>query len=169
MKKILLIVALALCLVGTARAEDPNDAVTLWVSGSNFAYQNTELGTMLGFYDGKSRVEAGFVVDWRVYTEGDTTDDSQSNLAIGPYVCYHLGTFIDVNNPGIPLLPDKLIGSPFISLAYPIDTDGKGAVVRPAVGVRVFDAFALTGSYDIITGAPANNEWRIGFSLQYKI
>lgn len=167
---LLTIVAMMLTLCGVARAEDPNRALTLWVSGNSLAYQNTELNVLFGIRGiGDPNVELGMAMDWRIYSEGDTDADIQSDLAIGPYGVYHFPGLIDVNNPiDVPWLPEKLAGEPFVSLAYPIDIKGQGAVIRPGVGIRLLDIFALSWDYSFYKGVPADNEGRIGLSAKWE-
>lgn len=169
MKTLLLIVALALCLVGISRANEPNvpdsRALTLWVSGDSLAYQNTNLGVMLGLR--QKNVELGVAGEWRIFSEGDTNADIQSNFALGPYGVYHFPGLIDVNNPiDVDWLPDKLLAEPFLSLAYLIDLKGQGAVTRPGVGIRLLDIFALSWDYSFYQGVPADNEGRFGLSVK---
>ena len=170
MKTLLLTVALVLCLVGISRANEPNvpdsRAMTLWVSGNSLGYQNTNLSVMSGIR-GKN-VEVGIIGEWRMFSEGDTDADIQSDFAIGPYAAYHFPGLIDVNNPiDIGWLPEKLLGEPFVSLAYPIDIQGRGAAIKPGVGIRLLDTFALRWEYSFYRGVPADNEGQIGISAKW--
>jgi len=175
MRTAILTVTLALCLVGVSAAAEPNApekdrAITLWVSGDSLAYQNTDLGIMLGIRGvGKPNIELGVAGEWRIFSEGDTDNNIQSNFALGPYGVYHFPGLIDGNNPiEVPWLPDKLLGEPFVSLAYLIDTKGQGAVVRPGIGIRLLDLFALSWDYSFYKGVPADNEGRIGLSAKWE-
>src|SRR4030042_1639746 len=97
-KCVLLIVALILCLVGAVRGQEPNTpdsrSMTLWVSGSDLGYQNTDLSVMLGIRS--KNVEVGIAGEWRMLSEGDTDADIQSDFALGPYAAYHFPDLIDV-------------------------------------------------------------------------
>lgn len=173
MKRVILIVALLLCLVGAGYGAETNvpaendRALTLWVSGESLAYQNTNLGVMLGIR--QKNVELGVAAEWRIFSEGDTDADIQSDFAIGPYGAYHFPGLIDVNNPiDVGWLPDKLLAEPFVSLAYLIDRKGQGAVTRPGVGIRVLDIFALSWDYSFYQGVPADNEGRFGLSAKWE-
>jgi len=170
MKRALLTVAVLLALCGVTKAEDPNRALTLWVSGDSLAYQNTDLGVMLGIRGiGNTNVEVGVAGEWRIFSEGDTDQDIQSDFALGPYGVYHFPGLIDVNNPiDVSWLPDRLLGEPFVSLAYLIDIRGQGAVVRPGIGIRLLDVFALSWDYSFYKGVPADNEGRIGLSVKWQ-
>ena len=172
MKRVILIVALMLCLVGVARAEEqntpePDKAVTLWLSGSSPAYQNTNLSAMFGIKD--KNAEAGIAVECRMFSEGDTANDIQSDLAIGPYAVYHFPDILDVNNPlNIPWLPEKIAGHPFVGLSYVVDRSGKGAAMSPFAGIRLLDLFTLKGKYSFYHGVDAKDELQLGLSLQWK-
>ena len=172
MKTTVLIVALLLCLVGVARAEEqntpePDKAVTLWLSGNSPAYQNTNLSAMLGLKD--KNAEAGVALECRMYSEGDTSTDTQSDLALGPYAVHHFPDVLDVNMPfNVPWLPEKLTGNPFVGLSYVMDIKGKGAAMTPFAGIRLLDLFALTGKYSFYHGVQAENEFQLGLSLQWK-
>jgi hypothetical protein len=166
MKRVILTLTLMLLCCSIAQAADPNQSMTLWLSAANPAYQNTDLSVWLGFR--QDNTEIGAAMDWRVFSEGDTEDDTQSNFAVGPYAVYHFPGVIDVNNPfDVPWLGDKLIGDPFIGMSYLFDVDGKGTTFSPVAGVRIFNMFALTYQYSLYYGNPATDEGRIGLSLKY--
>jgi len=170
--KCVLLMACALLLCGSAFAGDANEpvkdkAVTLWFSGSSPAYQNTNLSVMLGLKD--KNAEAGVAVDWRMFSEGDTDADKQSNLAVGPYAVYHFPDVLDINNPiDVPWLPASLAGEPFLGLSYLVDTDGRGSSVNPFVGIRLLGLFVWTGKYSFFHGFEADDEFQLGLSLQWK-
>ena len=171
MKRALLIVALCLCLVGASFGAEPNApksrAMTLWVSASSLGYQNTDMSVMLGIRN--KNIEVGIDGEWRMFSEGDIEGDAQSDFALGPYAAYHFPDLIDVNMPGdVSWLPEKLMGEPFISLAYPIDLEGKGAAIKPGVGIRLFDIFAVKWEYAFYKGIPADNEGQVGISAKWE-
>ena len=166
MKKLVLTVVFALMLCGSVQA-DPNDAVTFWMAGSNLGYQNTDLSAWLGLR--RENIEFGVAAEWRMFSEGDTDEDIQSEFALGPFAVYHFPDLIDVNNPlDIDWLPDKLAGEPFVFLSYLIDIQGKGASISPDLGIRLLDVFALSWEYSYYRGIPADNEGRIGLSVKYQ-
>ena len=168
MKKLLMIAAVALMLCGNVWAE-PNEpeAVTFWMSGSNLAYQNTNISAWLGIR--KANIEFGAAAEWRMFSEGDTDSDIQSTFALGPYGAYHFPDLIDIPNPiDVEWLPDTLAGEPFVFLSYLIDLDGKGATIAPGVGIRLLDLFALSWEYSFYKGIPADDEGRIGLSVKYE-
>lgn len=170
MKTVILIVALMLCLVGTSFGAEPNEpknAVAFWVSGTDLGNQNTDLSAWLGFR--RDNIEIGVATEWRMYAEGDTDADFQSNFSVGPYGVYHFPGLIDVNNPiDVEWLPDKLLGEPFLSLSYLIDTKGMGATISPGVGIRLLDVFAVMYQYSWYKGVPADNQGRIGLSVKWE-
>jgi len=166
-------IMLCLLIAGAARAGDPNEpnkdeeAICLWVVGGSPAYQNTNIGVMLGYL--KDDVEIGGAVDWRMYSEGDTLPDDQSDLALGFYGAIHFPEIIDVNNPfEVSFLPEKLASKPCFGVKYLFDLDGKGTAVTPFVGLRIFDLFALIYEVDTYHGIDADTEGKLAISLQYK-
>lgn len=166
------IVAPILCLVGISFGAEPNvpdsRALTFWLSANSPGYENTDLTAMLGFRQGNA--ELGIAGEWRMYSEGDTEPEDQSDFAVGPYAVYHMPGAIQVKNPlPIDWLPEELAGDPFIGLAYVFDTKGKGATFSPFTGLRVFDLFAFTVKYSIYSPEiPADNQWQLGLSGQWK-
>lgn len=172
MKRAILMIVAILVMAGAARAQEPNvpvendRAITLWVSGSDLGYQNTDLSAWLGLR--QKNVEFGVATEWRMFSEGDTNTNIQSQLSIGPYGVYHFPGLIDVNNPlDVEWLPEKFVGEPFISLSYLIDTKGQGAAISPGIGIRLFDSFALFWDYSFYKGIPADNQGRIGLSAKW--
>jgi len=168
-KRTMLALILILCVCGIAEAADPNESVTFWLSGSNLGYHNTDLSAWIGYRN--EETEVGVAMDWRMFSEGDTDEDFQSNFALGPYAVIHLPGLIEINNPvdldWLPL-PDKIASEPFFSLAYLFDLDGKGTSISPAVGMRVFDMFAAKIEYNIFHGVAADDEFKAGLSLQHR-
>jgi len=166
-KRMMLTLILILCVCSISEAADPNESVTFWLSGSNLAYHNTDLSAWVGYR--ADNTEVGVAMDWRMFSEGDNDEDMQSDFAIGPYGCYHMPGLIEIDNPfGAAWLPEKLAGDPFIAISYLFDVKGKGTSINPAVGLRVFDMFALTGGYSFFNGSTATNEGKIGLSYQYR-
>ena len=170
MKRVLLTVALMLCLVGAsfgADANEPDKSMTFWLSANSPAYQNTDLSVMLGFRQGNT--ELGVATEWRMYAEGDTETQDQSDFAIGPYAVVHLPGVIQIKNPlPIDWLPAELAGDPFVGLAYVFDVKGKGATFAPFTGLRVFDLFAFTVKYSMYSPEiPADNQLQLGLSGQW--
>jgi hypothetical protein len=166
MKKLIVTLIMILACCSIARAQDPNQAVTLWLSAANPSYQNTDLKLMVGGRSGN--IELGAAMDWRMFSEGDNDEDLQSQFALGPYGVYHFPGAIDVNSPiNLPWLGDKLLGDPFLGMSYLFDVDGKGTSFSPFAGVRIFDMFALTYQYSLYYGSPATDEGRIGLSLKW--
>jgi len=166
-KRMMLTLILILCLCGIAKAGDPNESLTFWLSGSNLAYQNTDISAWIGYRS--DNTEFGVATGWRMFAEGDNEEDIQSNFAVGPYGCFHMPGLIEIDNPfGTSWLPEKLAGDPFIGVSYLFDVKGKGTSVNPVVGVRVFDLFALTYEYSFFNGNTAEDGGKIGLSYQYK-
>ena len=166
-KRILLTLVLILCVCGIARAADPNESLTFWLSGSDLGYHNTNLSTWLGYRTDDT--EVGVALDWRMFSEGDTDEDVQSNFAVGPYGCYHMPGLIEIDNPfGASWLPEKLAGDPFVGVSYLFDVDGKGTSIKPVVGLRIFDLFAFKYEYSFFNGSPAKDEGKVGLSYQYR-
>lgn len=166
-KRTMLTLVLVLCVCSIAKAADPNESVTFWLSGSNLGYHNTDLSALIGFR--QNNTEIGVAMDWRMFSEGDNDEDMQSDFAVGPYGCFHMPGLIEIDNPfGATWLPEKLAGDPFVAVSYLFDVKGKGTSVNPCVGVRVFDLFALTYEYSFFNGSPAVDEGKIGLSYQYK-
>ena len=169
-KKQLLTLILILCVCGIAMAGDPNDpneAATFWLSGSNLSYQNTDLSAWIGYRNDDT--EIGVALDWRMFNEGSNDEDIQSDFAVGPYGCFHMPGLIEIANPfGATWLPEKLAGDPFVAVSYLFDVKGKGTSINPAVGMRIFNLFALTYKYSFFNGNPANDEGTIGLSYQHK-
>lgn len=170
-KKMMLTLVLVLCVCGIARAgaepNDPNESLTFWLSGSDLSYQNTNISAWLGYR--QDDTEVGIAVDWRMFSEGDTDTDTQSDFAVGPYGVYHVPGLIDIDNPfGVSWLPEKLAGDPFLGVSYLFDVDGKGTSINPVVGLRVFELFSVTYEYSFFNGSPAKDAGKIGLSYRYK-
>ena len=87
-KLLTLSLILILSVLSIAEAGDPNEAITFWLSGSDLAYQNTNLSAWLGYRN--DNTEVGVAMDWRMFAEGDNDEDLQSDFAIGPYGCFHM-------------------------------------------------------------------------------
>ena len=165
-KRTMLTLILILCLCGIAKAGDPNESLTFWMSGSNLAYQNSKLSAWIGYRN--DNTEVGVATAWRMFSEGDNDEDVHSDVSVGPYGCFHLTGLIEIDNPfETSWLPEKLAGDPFVAVSYLIDTNGKGTSVNPAVGIRVFDLFAITYEYSFFNGNPSKDEGKIGLSYRY--
>jgi len=166
-KLLTLSLILILSVLSIAEAGDPNEAITFWLSGSDLAYQNTNLSAWLGYRN--DNTEVGVAMDWRMFAEGDNDEDLQSDFAIGPYGCFHMPGLIEIDNPfEASWLPEKLAGDPFVALSYLFDVHGEGTLINPAVGMRVLDMFALTYDYSFFHGTPVENEGKIGLSYQLR-
>lgn len=173
MKKKTLFVLLLLVAAGTVRAKELNRNITLWLMSNNVAYQNSELSAMLGYKqdvtDGLAG-ETGIAGSWRMFAEGQTSDNTQSRFAAGPFLALHFPTLINVPNPiKTKWLGDTLIGQPFIGCSYIFDIDGKGTSINPMVGVRVFNFAAITYQYSAYQGVNAADVSKVGLSLQFKL
>jgi hypothetical protein len=166
-KRLMLTLILMLCVCGIAKAADPNESVTFWLSGSDLGYQNTDISAWLGYR--QDNTEIGVAADWRMFSEGDTAADVQSNFAVGPYGVFHMPGLIEIDNPfGVDWLPDKLAGDPFVGVSYLFDVDGKGTSIKPVIGVRIFGIFAVKYEYSFYNGGPAEDVGKIGLSYQHK-
>jgi hypothetical protein len=170
MKKLLLtiVAVLILCVaVQAADVNEPDRAMTLWLSAANPSYQNTDLGVWLGYR--QDNREIGLAMDWRMFSEGDTEPDAQSNFALGPYGVLHFPGAIDIDNPfaDISWMPAKIAGDPFLSFEYLFDTDGKGMRFSPGVGIKLFKFVTLYDEYSWYFGNDADNQNRIGLSYEF--
>ena len=170
-KRILLTLTLLLCVGSIAIANEPvvepEKAVTFWLSGSDLGYENTEMSAWLGYRQGET--EVGVALDWRMFNEGDTEDDFQSDFAVGPYGVYHMPGLITIDNPfGAAWLPEQLAGDPFVGVSYLFDVDGKGTSINPVAGLRLFDIFSLKYEYSFFQGSAAIDEGSIGLSYQHR-
>lgn len=135
MKRVLLIVTLLLCLVGTARAE-----MTVWG-----LYDRDTAGVRLGY--AHDQIEVGLFAAWR-------PDPEQPPNIFGAYSLYEFGT-VEVNNP-IPVewLPAKLTGTPYMGGYLTIDLadEGRKALGGPMVGLLVQDVLAIELRYQLVNG-----------------
>jgi len=167
MKKLLILTVILACCQVT-HADDPNESVSLWLMGNNLAYQNSDLSLWVGYR--RDNAEFGVASNWRMFSEGDTDEDTQSDFAIGPYAAYHFPGLIDINNPfaDIEWMPDKLIGEPFLCLPFLFDTKSKGSAIAPMAGVRVFEMFSLSYQHFLYTGNTADNKGQVGISTNWK-
>lgn len=172
MKKLVLLLIL-LC-GSIAVGED--DYLSLWLSGNNLAYQNTNIKAMLGYrwsLDENFDLELGPALSWRTWTEQDNTDDTQSQLGIGAFAAVHAVDLVTIPNPlyseDLSWMPKELASEPYFMLSYVIDTDGKGAVLSPGIGTRVFDLFSLQTDYVMTQGEAVSDEWRVGISAKFKL
>ena len=175
-KLIVVLIVLVCASLGFARAAEPNEtqkdeAITLWLTGNSPAYQNTNIGVMIGCLN--DDIEIGGALDWRKWSEGDTEDDMQSNLAVGIYGIVHFPELIDVNTPlDLPFLPDKLASKPCVGIAYLFDvetTSGeKGTSIPLFAALRIFDLFAIRYEFNIYQGIDVKDNSSLGLSLQWK-
>jgi len=163
--------------IAVADSPDPNEYVSLWVSGTNLAYHNTNLSVYgPGYrrnlnYDYKIDFEIGPAFSWRTWTEADNPDDTQSNFAIGAYTAIHFTDLITIANPlaeDIEWMPDTLLGEPFIAIEGLWDTKAKGAAVSPLVGCRAMDAFAVYYKFPSIHGEDASEQKKFGISVKFE-
>ena len=173
-----IVALIVLCLVllsSSAQGNEPNmpkdEAVTLWVTGNSPAYENTNIGVMLGYL--KNDIEIGGAVDWRQWSEGDTADDTQSNFALGFYGILHFPEIVDVNTPfNLPWLPEKLASEPCLGMAYLFDvkTTGneKGVNTPVFAALRIFDLFVLRYEIDVFHSIDIKDDSKFGLSLQYR-
>jgi len=166
-KSTMLTLILILCVCGIARAGDPNESATFWLSGSDLGYQNTELSAWIGYR--QNDTEIGVAMDWRRFNEVDSGEEAQNEFAVGPYGCFHMPGLIEIENPfGTAWLPEKIVSDPFVGVSYLFDVRGRGTSVNPVVGLRIFDLFALKYEYSFFSGGPATDEGKIGLSYQHK-
>jgi len=165
-KLFVLLLILACCQI--ASAEDPNESISLWLMGNSLAYHNSDLSLWAGYR--QDNTEFGVASNWRMFSEGDTDEDTQSTFAIGPYGAYHFPGLIDIDNPlkDIEWMPEKLVGEPFLCISYLFDTKGKGTSVAPMVGVRLLDMFSLSYQYSFFNGSQAEDKGQIGLSTKWK-
>jgi len=164
-KRLFLAVVLVLCVCSMVRAEDPNESLTFWLSGTDLSYQNTNMSAWLGYR--QDNTEIGAAVDWRMFSESDTEADTQSTFAIGPFGIIHMPGLIEVNNP-FGQDGEKILGDPFVGVSYLFDLDGRGTSINPVVGMRVFDLFSITYEYSFFKGSPAEDDGKIGLSYRHK-
>lgn len=175
MKKVTLLIVALLLSLGTVKAADVNEPdryLTAWLSGANLAYQNTDLSVWLGFRGNLNKdidIEGGPAFNWRMWSEGDSEEHSQSDFAVGAYVAVHFLNLVNIPNP-IPIeqLPDQLAGEPFVAFEYLIDTDGKGTSFSPSGGIRVFEVLAVMYQYQIVQGERVPDQSRIAISTKFK-
>jgi len=175
MKTLIVTLVLMLACCGIARSADVNEPYeffTVWLSGTNLAYHNTDLSVWLGYRHNLNEdfdVEIGPAINWRMWSEGDAEEKSQSNLALGAYAAVHALKLIDVPNP-LPFdyLPAQLLGEPFVSIEYLIDTDGQGSSITPACGIRVFEVLAVVYRYRMVEGEKVPDGSSIAISTKFK-
>jgi hypothetical protein len=171
MKRVILTLTLMLLCCSITKAADPNQSMTLWITGTNLMYQNTDVDVWGGIRGNLQKgidIEGGAAFDWRVWNEGDSEEGSQSSFAIGPYGAVHFTDLISIPNP-LPFegMPAELAGEPFFSLEYLWDTDGKGTIFAPAAGVRLFEIFALKYEYRMVQGEKVPDGERLGISAKF--
>ena len=155
-----------MCLAVSA-AQGNDEAVSFWLMGSNPAYENTEIKTMLGYV--KNDIEIGGALNFRGFSEGDITPDDQSDLAIGLYGIAHFPELVDVNNPiELPFLPETLASAPYFGLSYLFDKDGKGTSINYFAGLRILDLFALLYEFKTYQGINVPDAGNFVLSLQFK-
>ena len=142
MKKLILIVALAVCLVaGCSQGQKPT--LTLWGT-----YEVDTVGARVGIKpDVNSPLEAGIYGAWRPSSE------DPPNI-FGVYTLYTFAE-IDVNNP-FPgdLLPDKIKAAGYVGGDITVDFADEGRKARggPLVGIKWLDAIATEVRYQFVNG-----------------
>ena len=136
MKSLILIVALLLCVMGTARAE-----MTLWGM-----YDRDTAGVRIGY--AHDQIEVGLFGAWR-------PDPKQPPNIFGAYSLYEFGA-IEVVNP-IPLdwLPEKLTGKPYLGGYVTVDLadEGRKILGGPMAGVLIQDVLAIELRYQLVNGS----------------
>lgn len=140
MKRLLLTVALVLCLVGTARAD--------WTAWGLYDIDTT--GLRLGIE--KNGNELGLYGAWR-------PDPEEPPSMFGIYGVHNFGT-IEVDSP-IPVswLPAKWTATPYVGgyvtvdfakvLSLPEDQQGRRTLGGPMIGIKFFDLLATELRYQL--------------------
>lgn len=177
-KQILTVIAILIFCCPMVQAADANGTdsyMTLWLSGSNLAYQNTSIDALLGYrwrLDEHFDLELGPALSWRTWTEADNQDDTQSSLGLGAFAAIHAVDLISIPNPlaqDVPWMPAEIAGEPYFILPYIMDTEGKGTTIAPGIGTRVFDLFAVQTSYVMTQGERVEDDWRVGISAKFEL
>jgi len=161
------IVALVLCLSCVAQAEpnevESNRAFVLTIlGGPSIDNEDTQVGVWAGVR--KVNTEIGAASMWRMFTEDDTNadvdgNDRNSELALGVYGSIYLPELVDVDNfIPIPGLPEKLLSQPFFGGSILADVKGKGAVIAPHTGIRVYEIIGVMYQYLAFSGNEAKDK-----------
>ena len=173
MKKLLILIVLCLCCV--VQAEETDEYITAWLSGTNLAYRNTNLSALLGFRRNLNEefdIEIGPALGYQVWTESESDEETESELSLGVFAAVHAIDFITISNPfadDIDWLPKTIAGEPYLSIKYLIDVDGKGAAFSPGIGARIFDVMSVAVERRIVKGEDVDDETVVGISAKFKL